>query len=516
VKEGLERIPAPPSGGEARPLVLDGVLALLAGDADGARAALDRAAGPASELRPAALVLRSRARLLADDLDGAVEDLETLVESGPADARSRFLLGHTLAARAARRRAAGSAAAAADSARALELQEEARRLDPSLLEASLALAEQHFVEGRVVEALREVNGVLALDPERVEAHLVLANLMKAQYAEAGEASFREEAEDHFRRVLSIDPGDARALVGLGEMAAFGNRPKEALTFAFRALAADPELASAKSLAALLLVRSGREHLRAGDVDAALEAARRADELAGESARLCLLRSEAWRRRNDWARAGVEVERARTLEPSNPEVRDAVAAHYRDCGYAFLLHGRKDQAAEAFRRAVAADPPNTDLSQAREFLERGSAGGAPEIRPEVAAALDRAFTEARRLFDEGVAAREKGNAEEAEARFRASLGSFETAPARYALGVVLAARGDPAGAEEAYRAATVADPDLADAWLALGSLRFRRGDDAGAAEAWERWLARPPEGAAPDAVERVRALVAGIREREGKR
>jgi tetratricopeptide (TPR) repeat protein len=147
---------------------------------------------------------------------------------------------------------------------------------------------------------------------------------------------------------------------------------------------------------------------------------------------------------------------------------------------------------------------------RRLLARAEGAPPPGVAPAVAEALDRAFAEARRLFDEGAAAREAGDLATAEARFRDSLRSYETAPARYGLGLVLAARDDPAGAEEAYRAATVADPGLLDAWLALGQARFRRGDDAGAAEAWERWLASPPPGAAAEAVDRLRALVARIR------
>ena len=476
----------------------------------------------------------ARARWLGD-LDGAVADLERLVRGGfiqgwystsessssssmgpkASPTGPSFLLGHMLTARAAVRRAASTPGADSDSRLDAAYLEKARRLDPDLVEASLALAELHFVEGRVIDALREANGVLARDPDRVEAHLLLASIMKAQFAEAGDRSFRDAAEDHYRRALAVEPNDARALAGLGEIAAFSERPKEALAYALRAHAADPDLAEARALAATLFLRVGRAHLETGDAAAAAEAARRADVLNGETASLCLLRAEIARKNKDWSAAGVEVERARALDPSSGDVRDAVAAHYRDVGYALLLHGRKDQAMESFRRALAADAPRTDLSEVRKVLERGEGRPEEPVNPAVAAALEKSFVEARGLFDEGIRARAAGDLEGAEAKFRASLRAFETAQARFGLGLVLADRGDGSGAEAEYAAATAADPEFPDAWLNLGSLRFKRGDDPGAALAWTQYLRRAPKEGAEATVERVRALLDGIRERAEK-
>jgi len=427
-----------------------------------------------------------------------------------------FLLGHTLSARAARRRADGKGeGAAADSARAREVLEEARRIDPALLEPSLALAEMHFVEGRAVEAIRELNGVLARDPDRVEAHLVLGNIMKAQFAETRDAAFRDQGEDHFRRALQSDPGEARALAGLGEIEAFSNRPREALGYALRALAADPDLPAARSLAALLFVRSGRGRLEEGDADGALEAAKRAGDLAGETAALCLLRGDALRRKGDWRSAQAEVERARTLAPGDPEVRDAVAAHYRDVCYAFLLHRRRDQAVEALRRAEAAGSDRVDLAEVRRLVEGGAdgSGAAPAVDPAVAAAMDQAAGEAHRLCEEGAASFRDGKPAEAAEKFRASLRAFETAFGRFGLGLALAAGGDAAGAEKEYRRSAEDDPSYADAWLNLGALLFRRGADAEAEDAYGNYLRLAPKEGAGETVIKVRALVDALR---GKR
>jgi tetratricopeptide (TPR) repeat protein len=533
VKEGLDRIPAPPAGAEAREPLIDGVLALAAGETKEAVAAFDRALrvagedhaghghdGSPAEVRPAALVLRSRARIGADDLDGAVSDLDTLCREAPKDARAAFLLGHTLAARAARRRADGKAAEAApDSARARAVLEEARTLDPSLAEPSLGLAELHFVEGRAVDAIRELNGVLERDPDRVEAHLVLGNIMKAQFVETRDAGFRAQGEEHFRRALSADPGEARALAGLGELEAFANRPREALGYALRALAADPDLPAARSLAATLFVRNGRAHLEEGDADRALESAKRADELAGETAALCLLRADAVRRKGDWKGAQAEVERARVLAPKDPEVRDAVASHYRDVAYAFLLHRRNDQAREAVRRAEAAGSERVELDEVRRLVDgepgSGQAAAAPPVDPAVAAALDKAAGEAHRLATEGAALIKEGRNADAAERFRASLRAFETAFGRFGLALALSADGDLAGAEREYRRSADDDPTYADAWLNLGALLFRRGADAEAEEAYARYLLHAPKTGAEETVVRVEGILDALRARRAK-
>ncbi|MCK6480651.1 MAG: tetratricopeptide repeat protein [Planctomycetes bacterium] len=530
LREELRWIPAAPAGGEARAWLLDGLLALAAGEEGRAAAALSTVVGmegprggaAGGELHAAGLVLRSRARLAADDLDGALTDLEALAAAAPpgtAGARARFLLGHALSGRAARRRSeARGREADGDSSRAAALLERAREEDRTLVEASIALAEMHFVEGRAVEAIRELNALLAADPDRVEAHLVLGNLMKAQFTESAERSYLEDAEEHFRRVLALDPGDARALAGLGEMAAFSNRPKEALAYALRALNADPDLPAARSLAATLFLRVGRGHVEEGNAEAALEMARRAGELGGETAALCLLRSDALRKKGEWAAAGAEVERARTLDPGSPEVKDALAAHYRDVGYAFLLHRRRDQAGEAFRRAVAAGSERVDLAEVKRFLEGGEEGPAaaerPDLNPAVAEALEKAMEEARRRHGEGADLLRAGKREEAAEAFRASLRSFETAHARFGLGLALAASGDGEGAEREYRRAAADDPGFADAWLNLGALLYRRGADAEAEEAYLAYLRHAPQAGAEETVARVEAIVAVLRERRG--
>jgi tetratricopeptide (TPR) repeat protein len=311
----------------------------------------------------------------------------------------------------------------------------------------------------------------------------------------------------------VDPSDARALVGLGELAAFSNRAKEALSYALRAMAADPDHPGARTLAATLYLRSGRARLEDGDAAGALESAKRADELAGESATLCLLRADAFRRKGDWKPALAEVERARTLAPNDPEVKDGVAAHYRDICYAFLLGGRRDQAEEALKRAEGAGSTRVDLVEVRRLFEKKTgATASPSIDPAMAATLDRLVEEAHRLADEGAALYNGGKAAEAAEKFRESLRNFQTAHGHFGLGLSLQKAGDAPGAEKEFRFTTEIDPTHADAWLNLGAALYRRSDDAGAAAAYGNYLRFAPKEGAEETVLRVEALLGVLKER----
>jgi tetratricopeptide (TPR) repeat protein len=276
---------------------------------------------------------------------------------------------------------------------------------------------------------------------------------------------------------------------------------------------------------VLFVRSGRSSLDSGDVAAAEAAIARADELEGETAALCLLRADVHRARGRWVEAGVEVERARSLSPRDPDVRDAVATHYRDVGYAFLLRATTDaaqrrrnraQAEEAFRRALAADPPRVDLDEVRRLLERGmEPPKALEGSRELVEAFDRALAEAKRLVDEGAEALRAGEPETARQRFRESLRNYESPPARFGLGVALSALDRHEEAERAYEMAVDVDPRYAEAWLNLGGLRYRREDWAGAEEAYMEYLTVIPASADARVVEQVQTLVLSCRREKAK-
>jgi Tfp pilus assembly protein PilF len=101
-------------------------------------------------------------------------------------------------------------------------------------------------DGLAVSAARKA---LELDPDLVEAHVLLATLQQEQFHWA-------DAEAEYRRALELNPNDADAHAGLGGWLASQGRTDEALTWAQRGRELDP-LAITGTYIAWILFQSHR-------------------------------------------------------------------------------------------------------------------------------------------------------------------------------------------------------------------------------------------------------------------
>jgi predicted CXXCH cytochrome family protein len=115
--------------------------------------------------------------------------------------------------------------------------------------------------GRTSESVKWLDEAAALAPENPE----IPYLAALAYAELGEPG---KAEERLRAALEINPRFARAHYNLGLLEAGQGRVREAIASLLRAEAADPTSPDAPYARATL-------HLRAGQIDQALEAAREA-------------------------------------------------------------------------------------------------------------------------------------------------------------------------------------------------------------------------------------------------
>ncbi len=106
----------------------------------------------------------------------------------------------------------------------------------------------HFNEGRMADAAEALEKALQADPERPELWANLAHVRVGLDAQT-------EAEECFRKALSIDPGLEPALSGLGLLMVRAGRPRETLDFLSRYLedaspSARVALACARAMAAM--------------------------------------------------------------------------------------------------------------------------------------------------------------------------------------------------------------------------------------------------------------------------
>lgn len=174
-------------------------------------------------------------------------------------------------------------------------------------------------------------------------------------------------------------------------------------------------------------------------------------------------------------AADEVARATELARRGA-LGDEEFARARAVGYALVREGRFAEAAELFA-ALAAQRPRDAASLYGAALATFNAGRASD-----------AETLARRAADAALAqSSDARNAAAADTRTSA-------ADAFVLLAVVLAVRGDDAGALKAAVRAAALDPRNFDAQFTLGRARYGAGDGAGAVAAFRAALALRPEDA----------------------
>jgi TolB-like protein/tetratricopeptide (TPR) repeat protein len=132
--------------------------------------------------------------------------------------------------------------------------EDAVKRDTTFAPAYLGLAEAYTALGTVFagaspEATRPkvmsfARKALALDPDLVEAHVVLANMLQQEWHWA-------DAEAEYRRALALDPNDADAHSGLALWLLCQGRTEEAVAWVQRARALDPVDISGASVSWIL-------------------------------------------------------------------------------------------------------------------------------------------------------------------------------------------------------------------------------------------------------------------------
>jgi tetratricopeptide (TPR) repeat protein len=335
-----------------------GLALRLSGDLDLAetqfRRAVELDAMHALARRALGLVLRQKG-----DLAGAADQLRRSVAQRPGDAMGHHLLGTVLQKMSA-------------SEAAIEAYQQAVRLDPTLTEARVNLAQALARAGRSSEARAEQQEVLRHNAARANIGRTLVLLDSAgQQAAQGHA---DVALAQLREAVTLSPSLADAHYRLGSLLAQRQRADDARAALREAIALEPRHARAHYELAQVLERLG-------DRTAALEAAQRAAalapglldgqrlvaRLAGESARwdvaaAALESLVAWApdgaahhalgrvrmRQQDWRAAIVQLRAAVALVPT-------LGAAWADLAEALRAAGDPVEADRALAQARRVEP-----------------------------------------------------------------------------------------------------------------------------------------------------------------
>jgi tetratricopeptide (TPR) repeat protein len=220
------------------------------------------------------------------------------------------------------------------------------------LAEALALAEQHYGAGRLVEAQALCDSILAAQPNDATA-VHLLGLIAHQAGKLGEAI------EHLRRAVTLAPGVPQFHANLGEMCRLDGHTEEAVREGRRAVELKPDYPEALSNLGVALYERK-------DYEEAVRCHRCAIEC---NPKFALAHSNL----------GNSLHALKRCDEAIASYRAALALDrgFADCwsnlGLTLAQLGRHDEALAAYRTAVAADPlhANGHVGVALQILLRGN-------------------------------------------------------------------------------------------------------------------------------------------------
>jgi tetratricopeptide (TPR) repeat protein len=392
----------------------------------------------------------------------ALPELESLVAAAPDNAAVHYNLGRAYAA-------------SNNLVKAREQFRESTRLQPEYGLAWLALAQIELSSQQFESALECTRAVLRMDANNVDARLMQAAALAGQKKNAearriiesivaanpksGEAQYQlgvlnlsekkfDEAAMAFQRAYEINPGNARALLGVAETHAAEGKIQAGLDILQRELVREPNRGDLRVAYANLAVRAGQFDLAINQFQATLA---RIDPRSPAAADLHLRIGEAYRRKGDLNRSILALQKVRELAPNDPVVHTTLAM-------TLDAAGRKEEARGSYMAALKQDPNNGVTLNNLAFLLADN-GGDLDIALGYAQRAVKAMPDSPEVLDTlGWVYFKKGMAADAVTTFREVVRRAPDAAAnRYHLALALAETGDRTGATAECRAALKANP-----------------------------------------------------------
>lgn len=248
-------------------------------------------------------------------------------------------------------------------AEALELLNEALRLDPTFFDAWVARAVAHARCTEHPLALGDIDRALTIRPGDAHAHWVRSHIrewvrdLNGALDDAKAAADKTPSVDHlvrygtvlsqigrdaeampvFERALSLDPRSAEALYGMSISTQALGRPAEALELAERSIALRPDWGRAHLARGLLLKKLGRE----GEAPAAFEKAMELDPEQGQ----------VWAQYGLMAEARDDIPEAARCYLKGVEVEPGYMPNYLNLGLLHLHRGNYEEAIHAISIVV---------------------------------------------------------------------------------------------------------------------------------------------------------------------
>lgn len=451
-------VPRPETLGAQRGLsfYLAGVLAEVGGDLQGAGEQYKQA----HRMDPESVQILLRlglVQLRTDQMDEALETLEKCSRLDAADPRSRFLLGVLYTNMERFEEAADQYA-------------QILNQDPRHLGALSQLADLYILQEKLQEGLSVYERLLKERPDSPVAHFNAGVL----YAKSQRW---DNAVRHMSKAAELDPAYLEARLGLAVSLELAGQPEKAREAFLQALELEP-------VNTQLIHYLAQLSYRLGDLDGAAQWLTRYLSFQPRDAsghlELAYIRIEQKR----WEEARQQVE----LGLANPVPKEVLVDLWVTLGVCQQALGEEGEAEQAYRKAIAADPAETQpaLHLASMFHGRGEMEKAEEVLlqafelhpddPDILNSLGYLYA------DWGV------HLEEAQRMVERALAQDPLNGAYLdSLGWVHFKMGRWEEAERALQEALARSPD-AEVYEHLGHVYLMRGDAEQARAAWEKGLA----------------------------
>jgi tetratricopeptide (TPR) repeat protein len=216
--------------------------------------------------------------------------------------------------------------------------------DPGSLFLRVELAELYWRVGRIADAVRDAEAVLAINPDQEGAHRLLANLYWRNLGEAQQDRVAREslgkAIFHFEALARLNPQDADTHVALARLYSLNNQPEKAEEALKGALENNPDSRNAARHLAQLYFDQGEYGL-------AIDLLKRLPEEEMDAPMLAML-GYAYAQAHEYDEAVASYEKALALDPENQDFRRALAE-------ALMSDNRIPEARAELERLLKADP-----------------------------------------------------------------------------------------------------------------------------------------------------------------
>ena len=332
-----------------------------------------------------------------------------------------------------------------------ELLEQVLSVDSLNSEALLLRGALNIDRKKYKNAVSDLRTLLRSEPENLQAQLLIANA----HSQAGDIIL---AEDAYRRVLAIDPGNVTATLQLARTMVLREKPEDAEDLLRAQLVDNPgEVRFSRALIGLLL--------NDGNTAAAVDEAARVSELPGKEAIGDFLLGGFYQARGEHELAIAAFRRSLQESPTAREPLQGLVA-------SMVKLDRADEAIDYLKKVQQDNPENL---YAKTLLGQVLAGA--------------------------------GNPEEAQKIFESTLASDESwLPAYTALAGLQS--GNVASQIDTYKRGLEAVPESQELVLLLGTAYERSGEIEEAIVSYEKALAVNPES--PAVANNLAALLADYR------